>query len=143
MNLAALKQNKQLIPPSIVMSKATPSPSIPLGYKYEDKVGAALSGFAARLGFAFLNHPWLESNNGWYQPDFVLVSPSSNAILFEVKHSYTEEAWGQLSRYARLLAPLYDSITKVQVCKNLRRGCPKPVAAFEDLYDEATWHLYL
>ena len=142
MNLASLQRQRQAFENSPIIRGGSPSPIVKKGYSYEDKVGLVLETVATETGLVLLNHPWIE-DDGWHQPDYLLISPSNSVIVLEVKLTYTLEGVVQLARYQRVLSKDYDSVTRVLVCKNLARGCPAPIESLYDAYDDATWHLYL
>ena len=143
MNLAFLQQQRRAFEGTPILKAGSVSPVIKRGFSYEDKVGAVLEEIALSLGWTLLNHPWIQHGDSWHQPDYVLISPSNSVVVFEVKLTYTEEGVVQLRRYKTVLSQDYSPITRVLVCKNLSRGCPKPVEDVWDITDNSVWHLYL
>lgn len=137
MNIAGLKAQRLK---AAALPHTRQPPAVKRGYGFEDKVGGLIEALAAELGWVFLDHPWFDHN----QPDFVLISPSQAAVVFEVKLTWTPEAVCQLARYSTLLAEEYHPITQVVVARNLTPVTPPPiVTSLLEISNGATVHLPL
>ena len=116
------------------------------GATYERRVGKELKKYATELGWELLDHWWLCSpvSRGtiWKQPDFVLISPSEAAIVFESKLTWVDCSF-QLASYTNLLSQMGYSAFGVTVCRNLTPLSPPPITNFYDLCPNSTWHLFL
>lgn len=116
------------------------------GKTYERKVGKVLAKQAELLDWELLDHWWLcnpvGSGSVWSQPDFVLISPSDCAIVFESKLTWVDCTF-QLQKYTSLLTQLGYSSFGICVCRNLTPLSPTPISTFDDIYPGATWHLFL
>jgi hypothetical protein len=112
------------------------------GHTYERRVGQLLTLLTEPLGWHLHDHKWINSSEGWVQPDFVLVSPSGRGLIIECK--LTWRPTNQLSRYERILASLGLPCIAVLACRNLTPETPRPVCSnFESLTPHCTWHLFL
>lgn len=116
------------------------------GLAYQRKVGKVLAKEAKVLGWKLLDHWWIcrpvKAGVVWRQPDFVLISPSNCAIVFEAKLTWVDCAF-QLAGYVELLILLGYSAFGITVCRNLTQFSPAPVTSFEMIVPGATWHLFL
>jgi hypothetical protein len=137
-NILNLKANC-LIQPALPYTQ--PSPVIKRGLGFEAKVGDWLADWAAALGFRLIDHPWLQSADGsWNQPDYIWVSPSRSAVLFEVKLTWTTETPCQLARYSALLGD-YHPVTEVVICRNVTPLTPNIIHHPSQIYHQSTLHL--
>lgn len=113
------------------------------GLKYEQAVGAHLQESARSVGAVLWDHPWFGYNdNKVCQADFVMVFPSQNAILFEVKLTW-RDCTKQLEFYSKILKHLGLSTIQCTVCKNLAADTPRAplIYDFESIEHRSIWRL--
>lgn len=130
-------------PPAFASSNTKPAPARLAGIRYENRVRAVLSSHLSNYGFILHSHRWIYFNDSYAQPDFILVSPSGSAIIFEVKYTYTDTS-SQRKLYEQLLERLgFWPITSCTICHNLTAATPrdKIIHDFHDIEQDSVWQL--
>ena len=112
------------------------------GSAYEKRVGVILQRKAKELGWKLYDHPWLETDRGFRQPDFLLVSPSSCVVVAECKLTWLDCS-AQLLLYSRVLSEMGLKPVPLLVCRNLTPAAPAPIHEFEELEAWSVWHLWI
>jgi len=112
------------------------------GRAYERAVGRLLRLYTAELGWELKDHQWIETFDGWLQPDFVLIAPSECCLIVECKLTWKDCA-GQLRKYKLALEGMKLNSTVIVACRNLTAAAPTPFIDFEDATDQGVWHLFL
>lgn len=107
------------------------------GFTYERKVGAWLRALADQLGFQLLDHPWIKTDFGWCQPDFILESSAGCRIVVEVKLSQVD-CRNQIQKYKKAA----QAATGVQITRRLARGAT-PVSDLLEANDHDVFLLWL
>lgn len=130
------------IAPAVAQSRPS-SPSAAFGTRYEARVGQRLSSLASSLGFDLWDHQRLVVGSSVAEPDFVMVSASGAAILFEVKYTW-EDTRNQLKFYSDILLALgLYSVVSVTICRNLVPDAPPPIFDFLDIEEGSTWQMWM
>lgn len=120
------------------------TPAQRAGKRYEKKVSGFLSN---ALGPDFSDHPWFRyaspEGTRWCQPDGLLLSEPFN-ILFEIKYSFTPDAWWQMRRlYEPVVrkAFLLKRLSLVLICKKYDPAVsfPEPTEVLPDLPRVEEW----
>jgi len=105
-------------------------------------VGRVLRLYSVQLGWDFIDHQWIETFDGWLQPDFVLVPPSGCALLVECKLTW-KDCSAQLRKYRLALQGMQQPSCCIVACRNLTSQAPVPFTSLEDVEDGGVWHLFL
>jgi hypothetical protein len=98
---------------------------------------------AHELGWTLHDHPWLFSDAlGWMQPDFVLVAPSSGALVLECKLTWVDCA-AQQTKYAQVLRAMGLKPTSLLVCRHLTPHAPASITNLWDAEEGSVLHWWL
>lgn len=100
-----------------------------------------LHSICARNSWLLRDHEWIETEDGWLQPDFVIERPE-DAILVECKLTWLDCS-AQMLKYMQVLRELGLSPVPLLVCRNLTPSAPAPIHSLDELRPDAVWHLWI
>lgn len=98
------------------------------GLRYEAKVQDFLAGYFS----TYVKSPYIRFRDGSGMrmciPDGLLCFLPTRAVIFEIKHLHTPDAWWQLKKLYEpvILAAGYNEVQVVEICKSYDAATPFP-----------------
>ena len=118
------------------------------GFSYERQVGKQLKRICELNDWKLWDHQWFLYECGverkYFQPDFIIEQPARRGVVAEVKLTHVDTTV-QLKRYISYLKVFGLDCIPLTITRHLTPLTQKDliIDAFDKVYANAVWHLYI